>query len=177
MIFAFDFDRTLFDTDADMAAITAENATHLIGDPAVNHVVDPTPFLYGDTIPFLASHERSRLYIVSAVTARYGPLAEAYQRDKIVRTGVASLVNEVLLTGDSKVAALSSLLEKYRHEHVVFIDDKTDVLLEVLHALPELVCVHMVRKGAKRMSDVTLPEHIPVIQSLAGLASIVTRYE
>jgi FMN phosphatase YigB (HAD superfamily) len=176
MILAFDFDRTLFDTDADVVAMTSQGVADRIGDPYVNTIVDPTPFLYPDTIPFLESYNRRCLYVVSAITARYGPLAEAYQKDKIARTGVEAHVSEVLLTGDSKVAALSSLVEKHRGEQVVFIDDKTDVILEVYEALPEVVCIHMVRAGAKRMSETSLPGRIPVVHSLAECATELSRY-
>ena len=176
MIFALDFDRTLFDTDADIAALAAANVSHMIGDPAVHKIVDPVPYLYPDTMSFLAAQDRGCTYVVSAVTVRYGPLSEAYQGDKIRRTGVAAVVREVMLTGDSKVAALSTITTRYPGEHIIFVDDRTDVLAEVHAALPDIVCVHIMRSGAKRMSDIELPRDIVTITSLAELSSLIQHY-
>lgn len=52
MIFALDFDRTLFDTDPDLELIRARGLEHLIGNPAVHDAVDPKPFLYDDVVLF-----------------------------------------------------------------------------------------------------------------------------
>lgn len=176
MILALDFDRTLFDTDSDNAAIALANVSHLIGDPAVNSIVDPAPFLCTDVIPFLESRNQEEVYIVSAVTARFGPRSADYQRDKIEKAGVASRVAEVVLTGDSKVEALRDIAARHSGKRVAFLDDRTDVLIEVHNALPNVVVVHMSRDGAKVMSDAVLPETIPSVHSLAEFERVISSY-
>ncbi len=174
MILALDFDRTLFDTDSDNAAIALANVSHLIGDPAVNSVVDPSPFLFPDVIPFLELRNQGEVYIVSAVTARFGPRSRDYQRDKIEKAGVASRVAEVVLTGDSKVEALREIAARHSGARVALLDDRTDVLIEVQDALPEIVVVHMSRNGAKVMSDAILPPTIPSVCSLEEFERVIS---
>lgn len=109
------------------------------------------------------------MFIVSAVTARYGPLSEAYQRDKIVRTGVSSMVHDVMLTGESKVAVLLKIAADYPHDEIVFVDDLIDHLIEVQHALPRVHCIHMERAGAKRNSTMSAPGDMKTVHTLAEL--------
>jgi hypothetical protein len=175
MILALDFDRTLFNTDQDIVAMYDANVLHMIGDPAVNGIVDPAPFLFSDALPFLDSHSKAHLYIVTAVTERYGPRSAEYQRDKIVRSGVASRVSDIVLTGDSKVQALRDIASKHPDERIVFLDDRTDILLEVQAALPAVMVVHMSREGAKVMSDVPLPDSIRTVHSLKEFERIISQ--
>jgi hypothetical protein len=177
MILALDFDRTLFDTDRDVEAITAAQSLHLIGDPKVNTLVDPAPFLFSDVMPFLQSHEKSNMYIVSAVTVRYGPRSAEYQRDKIEKSGVASYVAHVILTGDSKVEALADIARTHAGMTVAFLDDRTDVLNEIAAALPSVIVVRMSRDGAKVMSDAPLQIGIPTVHSLEEFARVIEQLQ
>lgn len=174
MILALDFDRTLFDTDSDNAAIALANVSHLIGDPQVNTIVDPSPFLCTDVIPFLELCNQGEVYIVNAVTARFGPRSRDYQRDKIEKAGVASRVAEVVLTGDSKVEALREIAQRHAGERVAFLDDRTDVLIEVARELPTFLVVHMSRDGAKVMSDAVLPDTIRTVHSLEEFGRVIS---
>jgi hypothetical protein len=174
MVIALDFDRTLFDTDADIREMHERGVADLLGDPRVNDIVNPLSFLYADTLSFLAAHADHLLYVVSAVTFSYGPHAGAYQRDKIERAGVASRVREVILTGESKVDALRVLVERHPAETIVFIDDRIDVLADVHEHIPHVRCVHMMRPNAKRMGEGALPIALPTVTSLDALAGILT---
>jgi hypothetical protein len=173
MICALDFDRTLCDTDAQLAQVDVLRIQHLIGNPELTRRLGIEQFLYDDTIPFLRTHQSHHLYIVSAVTHRYGERAEEYQSDRIQRSGVEEYVRGTLLTGDSKVSALEALLLRHPGERLVFIDDRSDVLTDVYIHLSEVMCVHMARSGATRMSDVPIPPGVPTISMLAELASLM----
>ncbi len=177
MIFALDFNRTLFDTDRDLALIRERGLEHQIGDPIVHTVIDPAPFLYEDVAAFFAALSRTdAVYIVSAVTARYGPLSMAYQRDKIARTGVADIVADVVLIGDSKVAALEKIAADFPNQEIVFVDDMVDHLIDIQHALPRVHCIHMERAGAKRNSTVSAPPDMKTVHSLAELLLEVAKF-
>jgi FMN phosphatase YigB (HAD superfamily) len=173
MICALDFDRTLCDTDAQLAQVGILRIQHLIGNPELTRRLGITQFLYDDTLPFLQAHQSHVLYIVSAVTHSYGERATEYQRDRIKRSGVEEYVREILLTGDSKVAALEGLLARYPGERLVFVDDRSDVLTDVYIHFNDVTCVHMARGGAQRMSDTPIPPGVPTISTLAELTSII----
>jgi hypothetical protein len=176
MIIALDFDRTLFDTDCVLSLIRERGLEAQIGDPSVYTVIDPAPFLYDDVMPFLHGLPSSyTAYVVSAVTARYGPLSEAYQRDKIIRTGVAALVRDVVLTGESKVAALETLAADFPNDDMVFVDDMVDHLVAVHEALPRVHCIYMERAGAKRNSTMLVPNNMKTVHTLPELLQELAR--
>lgn len=176
MIFALDFDRTLFDTDRDFASIEERGLTALIGDPSIHEVVDPVPFLYPDAIPFLQRQNKQKIFIVSAITPEYGPLSDAYQKDKIERCGMREYVEDIFLVVGSKVPALKIIMERHPDETIIFVDDRSDVIVAVTDELPEVVCVHIVREGAKIMSDVELPLGVEEARTLAELEKLAKRY-
>lgn len=170
MIIALDFDRTLFDTDCDLALIRERGLEAEIGNPSVHTQVDPAPFLYVDVMPFLQGLPSTHVvFVVSAVTTRYGAQSEAYQRDKIVRTGVAAVVRDVVLTGESKIEALRTLATDFPHDAIVFVDDMVDHLIAVQGALPRVHCIHMERAGAKRNSTVPAPNSMKTVHTLSEL--------
>lgn len=176
MIIALDFDRTLFDTDRDLALIRERGLEAKIGDPVVHTLVDPAPFLYDDVIPFFAKLSNTQVpFVVSAVTERYGPRSQAYQRDKIVRAGVAAIVHDVILTGESKVDALGKLVAAYPREEIVFVDDLADHLVAVRDALPRVHCIHMERAGAKRNSTILVPNDMKTVHTLFELLQELAR--
>lgn len=49
---------------------------------------------------------------------------DAYQRDKIQRTGIDQLVSEVIVVSDSKKEAVEKICAQHQNEKVLFIDDK-----------------------------------------------------
>lgn len=175
MIFALDFDRTLFNTDLDFASIEEKGLVALIGDPSIHEVVDPVPFLYPDVIPFLKRQNKQKVFIVSAITPSYGPLSDVYQKDKIERTGMREYVEDIFLVVGSKVPALKTIMERHKDETIIFVDDRLDVIAPVKTELPEIVCVHIARDGAKIMSDVEFLEGVEKVSTLIELEKLAKR--
>lgn len=173
MIFALDFDRTLFMTDAHTRALREVKRDAPIGTPQVLDVVDVRPFLYDDVRSFFDATHGSKKYIVSAVTW-YGPTSEQYQEEKIRRSGVTALVDGVLLTNDSKIAALTELSMRFPDEILVFVDDLVDHLVAVQAVLPRVHCIHMSRDGAEQKSTVAVPEHMITVHTLTELLHVVS---
>ena len=168
MIFVLDFDRTLFMTDAHSRALRDAKSDAPIGTPQVLDIVDVHAFLYDDVRAFFDATQGNKKYIVSAVTW-YGPTSEQYQEEKIRRSGVTELADGVLLTNESKVAALIELSLRFPDEILVFVDDMVDHLVAVQAALPRVHCIHMSRDGAEQKSTVAAPEHMITVHTLTEL--------
>ena len=79
---------------------------------------DSIDFSNKETINFLKKAGKENCFIIT-----YGD--EEFQLDKIKRTGVDTLVSEIIVVStDEKKEFIEVICEKYKNEKIVFIDDK-----------------------------------------------------
>jgi FMN phosphatase YigB (HAD superfamily) len=157
MILAFDFDRTLFDTDAYHRAVLENGLQHLAVTPELVTTLNPAPFLFHDVLSFLATQSRSSIYIVSAITPEFGPQSGEYQREKIRATGMFEQVRDVILVVGTKAPALLRLVETHQDEMIWFVDDKEENLIDARECSPMVRAFRIARNGVTSDVDSDIP--------------------
>jgi FMN phosphatase YigB (HAD superfamily) len=157
MIVAFDFDRTLFDTDAYHRAVSENGLQHLAVTPELFTKLNPAPFLFSDVHVFLKTQSRDTVYIVSAISPELGPHAGEYQREKIRATGMFEQVRDVILVIGTKAPALLELVKNHPNETIWFVDDKEENLIDARACSPWVRPLRIARNGLTPGVDLDVP--------------------
>lgn len=164
MKYIFDFDRTLFDTEALKREISRRRLSKLQGKPEVWDFISPADFLYEDTTHYLQKNNFQKCSVLTMYEPRLGPHAEAYQTRKVHDSGITQYVDQVVVMRGLKGPYVSKMS---REDPVVFVDDSVEQLTSAAHMCPQALCVQMVRSGTERQ------ETFPVITSLEELDTII----
>lgn len=135
MRYVLDFDRVLFDTDAFIKELKDKGIYEIPRGPdllraVVEKEIDWTAFVHPGVIDFLKTHGEE-CTIVSSYFSRKRldnePSAqdlELFQSEKIRLSGLSGLVKKVIITGESKEAALKGLYQV--NEHMILLDDERE---------------------------------------------------
>ena len=172
MKYFIDFDRVLFDHDTLKQVISEKKLEHLYATPQLWDHVNSADFLYPDAISFLNTLPRQEIAIISAYTARIGPLAKPYQDRKLQDSRIATHVNEVVVMDGPKAPHIHSrsIGEGF------FVDDKRQYVEEVQRACPQITCIQLLRPSAER-TKFDIPQfpdmQIPVVSNLRQVTAII----
>lgn len=169
MRFILDFDHTLFDTNAFSVAAEPYKATGLWVTPQIWDELDARTFLYSDTLDFLNAKQTHELIILSAWTPSLGAESHAFQVSKIDKSGIADLVDKVVVMEGDKGPQVKLLCGG---APTVFVDDRIDHLLATQAMCPEVTVVQMVRPEVGMLLG---DPSVPVVSSLAELDVLVSR--
>lgn len=149
MKYLIDFDQTLFDTGAFAAEVERGGRRAERFTPRIFHSYEASDFLFPEVESWLRARARRDLFLVTAITPSLGPEAEAFQREKVERSGLLPLFEDaVFLVGEKGVVAAEIAQQFPPSETIVFIDDRLEQCRSVRAALPAAVCCLMVRDRA-----------------------------
>lgn len=145
-----DFDHTLFDTQRLRYALLDEVGQRGKGEktpqPALAQLEH---YLYADALPFLQRHRQHHITLLTFGSPRW-------QRYKIERSGIDRLVDDILVTEDSKVAALMAQgigIEHDDSERIFFINDRGSEIDAMTAAFPTMRAVWIRRPGSKYVDE------------------------
>lgn len=145
-----DFDHTLFDTQRLRHALMDEADQRGRGEPTLQPALAQLEhFLYADAVPFLRRHTQHHITLLTAGNPRW-------QRYKIERSGIDRLVDDILITEQSKVAALTAQgigIERNDSERIIFINDRGSEIDEMTAAFPTMHAVWIRRPGSKYVNE------------------------
>lgn len=164
MKYIFDFDHTLFDTDFFIDAAEPYKADGLWLTPRIWDLLPVDDFLYEDTLDYLVTLSTEDCVLLTAWTSSLGPESYEFQREKVMRSKVASMVAQVIVMEGDKGMYVQELAGS---QGAVFVDDTLTHLLSAQTHAPHVVPVQMMRPGCERDTSPT----IPVVHSLTELAS------
>lgn len=170
MNYILDFDHTLFDARAFVQDAHAYKDSGVYVTPAIWDILDAKNYFFDDALPFLQSHTKEHMRILTAMTPSLGPEAREFQKVKLERSGSMDYVSETICMEGDKGPYIQKM---YTNEPTVFVDDTVEHLLSAKKHCPDIQVVQIIRPelAGVRTSD----ETIPVITSLDELDSIVAR--
>ena len=155
MRYIFDFDHTLYDTDAFVEAAEPYRASGEWVTPRIWDILDATTFFYGDTIKYLELLQPKDITVLTAWTPALGPESFEFQESKIERSDITKYVGDIIIMEGDKGPIIKEL---YDDEPTVFVDDRVDHLLSAKKHCPEIMVVQMIRPGVKELpTDPTVP--------------------
>lgn len=168
MKYIFDFDRTLFDTDA----FKAEQRKRLV----VNSVrplegVSLSTYVFEDAFKFLREHDKGDMCIVSSCSGFNGVSSLTFQKAKIEGSGVTEYVSAFYVVPEGKEETLKNLSLQ---PDAVFVDDMTKHLYAAREARRDLRVVRIARDAVTtKESPDTSDSAIPVVTNLLELDAII----
>jgi len=129
--------------------------THFVNDDKENIYKEimgkNKDFLNDDLFILIKKLGKSNCYIVT-----YGE--EEFQKDKIKRTGIASLFSEIIVVPGSKKEAIEKICAKHKNEEVIFIDDKAHHFKDLdFKKYPNLKTILYDDKGLEKLTSI-LPQ-------------------
>jgi len=146
MKYLLDFDRTLFDADALLADLKDDQVDFTNLGPEVLDGHPASNYLYQGVLPFLRSKESADVYILTALSTRYGDRILEYQKAKIEQESLISLVHDVVYVSKDKGEPAQKIAKSFSEtETIVFVDDLIENCIAVQTALPQAYCFLMVR--------------------------------
>lgn len=124
-MFIIDFDDTLFDTHA-LKAILAQSR-----QPKEKELMG---LLFSDAFAFLYFLKNAKQKIVLLSFGEF-----SFQSKKINAVCIAEFFDEIIITSDSKEAALEKILKQFNYEEDVwFVNDKIQETKKILEHFPQL---------------------------------------
>lgn len=144
-----DFDRTIFDTsilDDALGEDTASRMAEILGGRATDP--DYAAMLYADTRRALGALREA--YHLILLTHAGIVWSREFQRRKVERSGVAAMVDEVIITMGMKGEEARAYFEKTgtAPEGTVFLDDLPEQISDMKARIPASYTVLMVRNPA-----------------------------
>lgn len=131
-------------------------------------LLDATTYFYPDALPWLRAM-RERGHQLTLLSIHQGPEyshdAEAFQKRKIVESGIGDFVDTVLVVPGKKVDYFAEL---FNEKPTVFIDDRPDELQAVRERYPMVDCYRLRRSDGLHRESETPPE-MPEVANVAPL--------
>ena len=172
MKYILDFDRTLFNSPACYQYITEQKGEFEFTAEALADI-EVCQFLYDDVISWLNTESKADLYILTAISPKYGPSAGDFQREKLFCSQVVDAVKDVVFMEGLKGEPVAEIAKQFPpHEPLVFVDDRIEQCLSVKSAAPEAVCCLMVRDPAV-VGEVSEVQGIKIVHCLADVDAII----
>ncbi len=108
-------------------------------------------FIYPDVFDFLGFLRRENIGVMLLSTGDSG-----FQQQKISKSGIGDLCDDVvIISGSSKVRAIDLIMRREKPEHIIFIDDKKDVVEEIKKSLPSIYVIQMLRNDTEKPANNT----------------------
>lgn len=95
-------------------------------------------FIYHDFFDLADSFDKKDLTLLS-----FG--ATEFQKEKIERSKIDSLLNEIIITKADKVNDFKNITQKYGDEKIFFIEDKADQIDQIKKEFPQIITFKMER--------------------------------
>lgn len=167
MKYILDFDRTLFDADALLADLEKDQVDFSQLGPEVLEGRPSEQYLYPDALEFLRTKNREDVYILTALSTRYGDRILEFQKAKVEQEPILSLVQEMKYTEREKGDPARDIAKQFsQSDTVVFVDDVLANCLAVKAALPKVKCFLLVR-DRDVVGDILSERGIPIVHTLA----------
>ena len=145
MKYILDFDRTLFDTSAYVAAVTQAGLTPAERiTPDVWNRYQVRDFLYPEVLEWLQSKNQADIHILTAISPELGPLATEFQTQKLRSANLESLVDGITFMIGDKGTYVKDIAGT---ADTVFVDDKLSHHISVKEHAPAVHRVLMQRPG------------------------------
>jgi hypothetical protein len=172
MKYILDFDRTLFDTDAFVAATQRDGLTSTeYISPDIWHSYTVEDFLYPEVLQWLHTKNKADVRILTAITPKQGFEAAEYQKAKVEQEPIINLVKHIYYVESDKATMMQTIATTGDpDEQLIFVDDLLEHCIAVQAAVPNCTCFLMQRTNSS--SAPPPPTSIRVIQSLADLDTI-----
>lgn len=124
-------------------------------------------YLYEDSVCFLNKMQELGNFVI---IYSYGN--EEFQRQKIDATGLTDLVDEVHITQNSVKTDVFEFNFSKDLNKIIFIDDNTDALGEVINKFPEVKCIRMKRPKSQAFAS-EINKKVSKVNSLNQVLEII----
>ncbi len=173
MKYILDFDRTLFDTESFYVEADRINQSEHTFTPRIWESINACGLLYDDVLDWLATKDKNDLYILTAISPKYGSESSDYQKGKLVCSKVNELVADVVFMQGLKAESAMEIAKRFpSDETIVFVDDTLEQCVSVKEVLPNAICCLMVRDKSV-IEDVEIPQDIKVVHCLSDVDDII----
>lgn len=167
MKYILDFDRTLFDADALLADFRKDQVDLTALTAATLAPYTMADYLYPDVLDFLGRKNPQDVYILTALSVKYGERILEYQTAKVEQEPLLGLIKEVVYTEKDKGEPARKITTQFTQpETVVFVDDLISNCLAVKASLPRAKCFLMVREPGE-VGDICSQRGIPIVHTMA----------